>query len=174
MTELGPVQIIAVAFGPDASFEGRVIEALGALEGKDTIRVLDLLFVLKEIHTGELVTLDYQGEELGAIVGALLGFESDGENGRQALPGADSGHAFGLSPQEIESLGESLEPGYSAGFLLIEHVWARDLKRALRDAGGVPLGEGFLTPEAAGTVFGELVAMAEKLDREQAEADSRG
>jgi uncharacterized membrane protein len=174
MTELGPVQIIAVAFGPDASFEGRVIEALGALEGKDTIRVLDLLFVLKEVHTGELVTLDYQGEELGAIVGALLGFESDGEIGRQALPDADSGHAFGLSPQEIESLGESLEPGYSAGFLLIEHVWARDLKRALRDAGGVPLGEGFLTPEAAGTVFGELVAMAEKLDREQAEADSRG
>src|SRR5215212_8614014 len=121
MTELGPVQIIAVAFGPDASFEGRVIEALGALEGKDTIRVLDLLFVLKEVHTGEI--------------------------GRQALPDADSGHAFGLSPQEIESLGESLEPGYSAGFLLIEHVWARDLKRALRDAGGVPVGEGFLTPE---------------------------
>jgi uncharacterized membrane protein len=174
MTELGPVQIIAVAFGPDASFEGRIIDELVALEGKDTIRVLDLLFVLKDAETGELVALDYQGAELGAIVGALLGFDFEGENGRQAMPGIDPGHAFGLSQREIESLGEALEPGHSAGFLLIEHVWARDLKRALRDAGGVPLGEGFLTPETVAGVFGELAAMAEELDREQAEAGSRG
>ena len=33
-------------------------------------------------------------------------------------------------------MGASLAPGGSAGLLLIEHVWARGLKRAVRDAGG--------------------------------------
>jgi uncharacterized membrane protein len=175
MTELGPVQLISVAFGPDANFEGRIIDELVALEGKETIRVLDLLFVLKDAETGELVALDHQGAELGAIVGALLGFDFESEAARQVLAGDDGGHAFGLSQADIEAFGRSLEPGTAAGFLLIEHIWARDLKRALRDAGGVPIGEGFLTPEAVAAVSGELVAMAaaiEELEREQARAGS--
>jgi hypothetical protein len=53
--------------------------------------------------------------------------------------------------------------------LLIEHVWARDLKRALRDAGGFPLGEGFLTPEAIAAVAAELLAMSEALEELEAE-----
>jgi hypothetical protein len=36
----------------------------------------------------------------------------------------------------IQEIAASLVPGSSAGFLLVEHVWARDLKRAIRDAGG--------------------------------------
>ena len=44
-------------------------------------------------------------------------------------------------------MASGLGPGESAGLVLIEHVWARDLKRAFRDAGGRMLGEGFLTPE---------------------------
>jgi hypothetical protein len=47
------------------------------------------------------------------------------------------------------------------------------LKRAIRDAGGFPLGEGFLTPEALGAVAAELVAMSEaleELEREEAGA----
>ena len=67
----------------------------------------------------------------------------------------------------------SLHPGDSAGFVLIEHVWARDLKGAIRDAGGFPLGEGFLTPEALAAVGAELVAISEaieELEREEAGA----
>jgi hypothetical protein len=84
-------------------------------------------------------------------------------------PGETS-HAFGLSKEQIESMAASLEPGSSAGVLLLEHVWARDLKRAIRDAGGMPIGEGFLTPEAVAAVAGELAAMAEALDEVEAEA----
>jgi hypothetical protein len=49
------------------------------------------------------------------------------------------GHAFGLSRSEIQNIAGSLCPGSSAGFLLVEHVWVRDLKGAIRDAGGFPL-----------------------------------
>jgi uncharacterized membrane protein len=163
MTEIGPVQMIVLAFGPDAEFEGKVIDELAKLETERTIRLLDLLFVHKDAESGELVAFDHQSEGLGAIAGALLGFEFDGEDERQLEEASASDHAFGLTPAEMEDMARSLEPGHSASVLLIEHVWARDLKRALRDAGGVPVGEGFLTPETIRSVEPELAAMADAL-----------
>lgn len=164
MSKIGPVQLVAVGFGPEAEFEGRVMAELARLEQTGTVRLLDLLFVLKEAD-GDLVALDYQGEELGAIVGALLGFEFEGDGGG-AEERASDGHAFGLTKEQIEGIGESLETGHSAGLMLIEHVWARELKDAIRDAGGVPIAEGFLTPEAVALVGAELVAMAEAVAEE--------
>jgi uncharacterized membrane protein len=173
MKEIGPVQLLAIGFGPAAKFEGRILNELSKLENQKTIRLLDLLFVHKESETGDLLALDYQGEELGAIVGALLGFEFEGEEERPAGSAEEEkkveSHAFGLSVREIEALAASLEPGTSAGFLLVEHVWARDLKRAIRQTGGYPLGEGFLTPEAVAAVAAELAALSEILDELEAE-----
>ena len=83
-------------------------------------------------------------------------------------------HAFGLSQTEIQDIAASLHPGDSAGFLLIEHVWARDLKRAIREASGFPLGEGFLTPEAIAAVGTELVAMSEALEELETEEAGAG
>jgi uncharacterized membrane protein len=172
--EIGPVQLLAVGFDPEARFEGRIMDELANLERHETIRILDLLFVGKDAETGDLLALDYQGEDLGAIVGALLGFEfeDDGERQDGSLQEIQA-HAFGLSQREIQGIAASLKPGSSAGFLLIEHVWARDLKEAIRDAGGFPLGEGFLTPETLTPVAPELLAMSEtlgELEREEAGA----
>jgi uncharacterized membrane protein len=176
MTEkIGPVQLVAIGFPPDAEFEGRIMAELERLENHETIRILDLLFVRKDAETGDLLALDYQGEDLGAIVGALLGFDFEDDGGRpdESLEGMQ-GHAFGLSQTEIQRIAASLEPGNSAGFLLIEHVWARDLKGAIREAGGFPLGEGFLTPEALAEVAIELVAMSEALEELEAEESGAG
>jgi uncharacterized membrane protein len=169
---IGPVQLLAIGFDPDARFEGRIMDELENLERHETIRILDLLFVGKDAETGDLLALDYQGEELGAIVGALLGFDFEGEQPSELSE--VEGHAFGLSQKEIQGIAASLHPGDSAGFLLIEHVWARDLKRAIREAGGFPLGEGFLTPEALAEVATELVAMSEAIEElETEEAGAR-
>jgi|tagenome__1003787_1003787.scaffolds.fasta_scaffold20952846_5 uncharacterized membrane protein len=176
MTEkIGPVQLVAVGFPPDAEFEGTIMAELERLESHETIRILDLLFVNKDAETGDLLALDYQGEDLGAIVGALLGFgfEDDGEQPDGSSEGVE-GHAFGLSRTEIQDLAGSLEPGSSAGFVLIEHVWARELKGAIREAGGFPLGEGFLTPEAIAEVAVELVAMSEAIEELEAEGAGAG
>ena len=176
MTEkIGPVQLVAIGFPLEAEFEGRIMAELERLESHETIRVLDLLFVGKDAETGDLLALDYQGEELGAIVGALLGFEFEDYSEQ---PGGTTegiqGHAFGLSRDDILDIAASLHPGNSAGFLLIEHLWARDLKGAIRDAGGFPLGEGFLTPEAIAEVGTELVAMSEAIEELEAEETSAG
>ncbi len=173
MTEkIGPVQLVAIGFGPEASFEGKIMDELSRLERHETIRILDLLFVQKDAETGDLLALDYQGEDLGAIVGALLGFEFEGDGSAEPLE--MEGHAFGLSQREIQDMAASLDPGSSAGFLLIEHVWARDLKRAIRDAGGFPIGEGFLTPETVAAVAPELVAMAKALEELETEEAGAG
>jgi uncharacterized membrane protein len=172
---IGPVQLLAVGFDPEARFEGRIMDELAKLERHETIRILDLLFVGKDAETGDLLALDYQGEDLGAIVGALLGFEfeDDGERQDGSLQEIQA-HAFGLSQREIHGIAASLKPGSSAGFLLIEHVWARDLKRAIRDAGGFPLGEGFLTPETLTPVALELLAMSETLEELETEEAGAG
>ena len=135
------------------------------------------MFVHKDAETGELLALDYQGEELGAIAGALLGFEFEDDEQPNGSTGEEErveSHAFGLSLREIKRMAASLEPGTSAGFLLVEHVWARDLKRAIRQAGGFPLGEGFLTPETVAIVAAELVALAEALEELEAEEVATG
>jgi uncharacterized membrane protein len=148
------------------------LDELANLERHETIRILDLLFVGKDDETGDLLALDYQGEELGAIVGALLGFDFEGKQPSELSE--IEGHAFGLSESEIQKIAASLDPGSSAGFLLIEHVWARDLKRAIRDAGGFPLGEGFLTPETLAAVATELLAMSEALEELETEEARAG
>ena len=173
MTDIGPVQLIAVSFGPDAELEGKIIDELARLESEHTVRILDLMFVHKDAESGELLAFDHQTEGLGAIAGALLGFEFEDVVDERAGSEQEGDRAFGLTQSEIEDMARALEPGTSAGIVLIEHVWARDLKRAIRDAGGVPVGEGFLTPETVRAVEPELAAMAAALEAIEKEEPAR-
>ncbi|WP_320776834.1 DUF1269 domain-containing protein [Streptomyces sp. CRN 30] len=163
MAATGPVQLLMVEFGPEAEFEGRIVEELGLLEANGQIRVLDILFVRKE-PSGTLFSLDYQAEKMGDTIAALLGISGERVQGvREALPELDGGGAFGLTLSEVRDLGESLDPGAAAAFVLLEHVWARYLRKAIRDAGGVPVAEGFLTEEAMAPIAAALLAAAEQL-----------
>jgi hypothetical protein len=154
LAQIGPVQLMSVGFEPGANFEGRIADELAKLQKAGTIRLLDLLFVARDTDSDELVVLEHQEETMGSVVGALLGLKLDGEQ-------ADGERSFGMSTAEIAAMGAALEPGGAAGLMLIEHVWARDLKRAIRDAGGVPLGEEFLTPETVAAMEPKLAAMSD-------------
>jgi hypothetical protein len=158
MTEIGPVQLLNIGFPPGANFEGRIADELAKLGNDRTIRVLDLLFVARDTDSDELVVLEHQEENMGSVVGAILGLKLDDD-----ASGTDE-HSFGFTQAEIEEMGQGLEPGGSAGLLLIEHVWARDLKRAIRDAGGTPFSGEFLSPEAVAAVEPKLAAMADRVN----------
>jgi len=155
LSQIGPVQLMSVGFEPGANFEGRIADELAKLQREGTIRLLDLLFVARDTDSDELVVLEHQEATMGSVVGALLGLKLD--DAEQA----EGERSFGMTTAEIEAFGAELEPGGAAGLMLIEHVWARDLKRAIRDAGGVPLGEEFLTPETVAAMEPQLAAMAE-------------
>ena len=159
MTEIGPVQLLNIGFEPGANFEGRIADELARLQSERTIRVLDLLFIGRDTDSDEIIVLEHQEESMGAIVGALLGLQLDGE--------ATDEHSFGFTQAEIEQMGAGLEPGGAAGLMLIEHVWARDLKRAVRDAGGRMLGQDFLTPETVAAVEPKLAAISAAIEQDQ-------
>ena len=51
--KIGPVQLLAIGFEPETKFEGNIMDELFRLERQETIRILDLLFVQKDIETGD-------------------------------------------------------------------------------------------------------------------------
>ena len=113
-----PVSFMAVGFGPDASFEGRIVAELQRIEDSGMIRVLDVLFVRRVPETGELDT-------------------------RPGIPGRPTL----VSQADVDEVAAALEPGHAAGLLLLEHVWQRELAEAIAETGGEILQEGLLDPE---------------------------
>ena len=168
MKDIGPVQMLVGAFGPDVQFDGKILQELDHLEFRRLVRVLDLLFVSRDPTTGDLIALDYQGPDRGSVVAAILGLDLDREPAPAHL-GVANERVHGLTPEGVLALAESLEPGWSAVFVLIEHRWARKLKQAFRVAGGIALADGLLTPEAL-VVAGS--ALAKVPDPDEAEDDN--
>jgi uncharacterized membrane protein len=164
MEEIGPVQLISIGFDRDANFEGKVIDELAKLESERTIRVLDVLFIARDPDSEEAVVLEHpDGADLGGIVGALLGVEFEGEPAEAPPEVKQDHHAFGFSQDDIHQMAAGLGPGEAAGLLLIEHVWARDLRQVFRSAGGRIIGEGFLTPETVRAVEPQLAAISDAI-----------
>ena len=135
MTSIGPVQFIAVGFPEDATYEGRIIAEIEAIEASGSLRMLDVLFVRKDPSTGELQTMDIQSEELQALAGTAT---------------------LGVSRRELEGVGDELAPGQAAGMILVEHVWARDLAAAIESTGGGILAQGLLGPDDLQAIVAEL------------------
>lgn len=172
---IGPVQLVVIGFPPEAQFRGEIVRALSDLRGRGVIRILDALFVRKgndgritsSIHESDL-TLE-QRMALGALVGGLLGLAAGGdaesaEAGAALATDAIANDAFGLGIGELQNIKDTIPPGNAALVVLIEHQWALDLKGAVRGSGGVPIVQGFLTPEALFMVGAELRAVVEAED----------
>lgn len=169
----GPMQLLVIAFD-NPSFHGNVRRELESVMSKGTIRLIDLLFVWKDeegnITSMEASQLDEEERmRFGAVIGGLIGFGAAGEEG--ARTGMEEGalsaaqENFGITEDDILEISEAIPEGTAAGILIIEHLWAKSLKQALRDEGGVLLAQGMLTPEllvAVGDELAEAVKFAEK------------
>lgn len=166
---LGPIQFVAFGFDTLDRFRGQILEELEALTDDPAVRMLDVLFVAKE-ENGDLIALEggdlgvEDGDEaLGTLVGALMGFSFEGE--AEAPPGEiTEASAIGVSVADIRRIGRDLAPGTAAALFLIEHKWATGVRDALRDAGGFPALQGFLTLEGLALIGAELAATANAID----------
>jgi DNA-binding CsgD family transcriptional regulator len=152
----GPLQVIAVSFGPGADFQGRVLAEVDRLQGRGVLRLLDMLFVAKnEDGTIErLVAGD--DDDFGALLSRIVPLDGAG----LVEPAADDGSS-GFDPADAWALADSLLPGTALAFLLIEHGWAQPLFDAIAETGGSLLGEGFLTADAELLVGAEVAVMEE-------------
>ena len=132
----GQAQLLVYEFGPGAEFEGRLVGAIERIESGGTLRVLDVLFVMRDADTDELTVTQRRGRGQGSLVTPLLGFRLDaGERRRASEKALRADGPAGT----LRRLGEELEPGAAVAALLVEHVWVRALDDAVAHTGGTPL-----------------------------------
>ena len=152
----GPLQVIAVGFGPGADFEGRILAELDRLEGRGVLRVLDVLFVAKD-DDGNISQLAVgDDEDLGALLGSVVPLGVATTSGS-----SDGDGATGFNPDDALALADALLPGTALAFVLVEHAWAQRLFEAIADTGGELVGEGFLTADLGLIVGAEVAAVEE-------------
>lgn len=167
----GPMQLLVIGFeNPD--FHGQIRQALGSAMEAGVVRLIDARFVWKDAN-GDVEGLeatqlsDEERQRFGAAVGALIGFGAGGEESVQA--GWETGamaaarRTFGMTEDDVRSIAGTIPNDSAAAIFLIEHLWAKDLKQALRDANGYLIAQGLVTPEAlvlAGAALHEAVEAA--------------
>ncbi len=172
---IGPIQLVVIGFPPGAEFRGEILRAFANIRGRGVIRLIDALFVRKDAQGNVSATMREsdltleQREVLGAIVGDLLAISAGGDEESEGLAATEAAQAiaqgaFGLGLSDLQNIKDRVPDGGAALVVLIEHQWALELKGAVRNAGGVPLVQGFLTPEALLLVGAEVRAVAEAED----------
>ena len=114
---VGPVEYITISF-PGSQFTGEIVPALAELVDGGLVRIIDLVFISKDLD-GNVLSFEYDA------IPELTGIdELDGEAG-------------GLfSDEDIETAASIIEPGSSAALLLWEDVWAAKFAEAVRNANG--------------------------------------
>ena len=163
----GPLQLIAIGFG-HASLPLDFVNQLRRLRDVGIVRLVDVVFVSKDddgnSHAIKVTDLDTENTILlGAIADALFGLGTSGEEGidRGAKIGmhlAEDG-LFGLSSDDIDEIADRIPRGTAATFILLEHLWAVDLKEAINMADGVVIAQGWVTPST-------LVSIGERMAEE--------
>ena len=121
--ELGPVDIVVIAYPPGAPMTGEAAPLLVDLVERGIIRVLDAMFVIKN-EDGTFSGFD--ATDLGdKDVGDFTVFE-----------GASSGL---LGEDDAAKAADEIEPGSAAVMIVYENRWAAPFIAAVRRNGGVPV-----------------------------------
>ena len=131
--ELGPVDYVVVAFPVgQANFSGEMASELRALMDSNTVRVLDLLLVTKDVD--------------GSVEASELRDADDSEVGQ--LRAAEADLAVLLAESDVEEIGGVLELGSTAAVLVWENTWAAPLGSAVRRSGGQLVASGRIPVQA--------------------------
>ncbi len=131
LDELGPVDYVIIEFPADAAnFTGEMADELVALAERGTIRVIDVLILVKdddgEVEAMELSDLDNLG----------------------ALERLEGELAEMLAEEDVAHLAAAMDPGSTAGVLIYENVWAAPLASAARRSGGRLIANGRIPTQA--------------------------
>lgn len=116
---MGPLELLAIQFEGNR-FTGEIIPELRNVLDKGVIRMIDLVFVRKEIDGEFAVTevselTDDEAAQYGNVINDMQGL---------------------LTPEDIEIVVETLPDRSSVAVLLFEHAWAEGLKDTVARAGG--------------------------------------
>jgi Family of unknown function (DUF6325) len=131
LDSLGAVDYIVVEFPAGKSnFTGEMAKELLALVDSETIRVIDVLILMKN-EDGSVDAMELSDiEELGPL---------------QAV---EAELAELLAADDVEHLAAAMEPGSTAGVLIWENLWAAPFGSAVRRSGGQLIANGRIPIQA--------------------------
>lgn len=137
---MGPVDYLVVRF-PGNKFSGLIAPELNKLEKNGLIRIIDLVFVLKDMKGKMLIT---EAKNLGGVEGDAF---------------SEFAHRVNewLSEADIEVFAESLPNNCSAAILLFENTWAIPFKDALLKTGAELVDQGRIPSELIRKVEQDLI-----------------
>jgi hypothetical protein len=119
--ELGPIDIVLIAYPADAPMTGEAVPIVMDLIERGIIRVLDVLFVMqnKDGTFSGFEAKDLEADRIGDL---------------KVFEGASSGL---LGEEDVATAAEALEPGSAAVMIVYENRWAAPFAAAVRRNGGV-------------------------------------
>ena len=131
LDELGPVDYLVIEFPAGKSnFTGEMAKELLALVDAGTIRVIDVLILVKD-EDGSIEAIELSDiEELGEL---------------QAL---EAQLAELLAADDVAHLAAAMDPGSTAGVLIYENLWAAPFASAARRSGGQLIANGRIPIQA--------------------------
>lgn len=137
---LGPIDYVAVSFKGN-NFDGSILAALAKAVENGVIRVVDFVFIIKN-EDGEVLTAEIEDQEDDLKdIAKSLGISND-------MPLLTDG--------DVLKLGEKMDNDTSAGLLVVEQLWAKDLKKAMLDANATLIDEGRIHPEVVTAAVEDL------------------
>jgi hypothetical protein len=148
---LGPLEYLVVGFEGNR-FHGHILSELRTAKEKGIIRVVDLIVLTKD-DQGNFAALELsdlskeEAEQFAPLAGDLLKV---------------------FAPEDIESVAANIPNNSSAGLLLFEHTWAIGLRDAIKDAGGIAVAGGLVSPETLQMLEEELEAAQQHTGQETA------
>jgi Family of unknown function (DUF6325) len=148
---IGPIELLVVKF-PGNQFKGEIAPALQELVQTGTIRIIDLIFAIKD-EEGTLAIL-----ELNAL----------GDQALAVFAPEPSELSGSLTEDDARALSGGLENNSSAAILLFENTWATRFVDAMRNANGQLV----MIERVPRVVIDELIAEV-AASRESIEADER-
>lgn len=143
---LGPIEVLMLRF-PGNKFRGEIAPALADLVESGTIRVVDLLFAIKDAD-GELDVLELKDMEGDLSVFAPMTSEL-----------ADT-----LTEEDAQMLARSIPNNSSAAILLFENTWAKAFVDAVVRANGEVVLNERIPRAAVEALITEVAAAKQSID----------
>lgn len=134
---LGPVDVYVIAF-PGNQFSGEIVPAILEQVENGNIRILDVLFVMKDAE-GEIAVLEI--EDLGPEGASYVELDI-------ISPGA-------LNEEDADEIADSLPANTSALMIAFENTWMEGLIGAFARAGALPIDHVRIPATVVNAVIGE-------------------